>query len=256
MPSDVRCSTNAGCETPAYVPRSSGSMSGWRIVAPLDVRLVDERVAPRGVQRLVALPVEERVHDHAAGNERSAVVVVLGLRIVEPVAEHGLVPVHAAVDGLGRTGRAAACSGCTVTRGGVVRTMDSEPVALPGRHVGEVAVPHDAGRFGQLDACLGAVIVEEAQLDRVRDLGEQREVGADAVEGAAERRGVAGPDPRHRSWLPGGALVRRTGGPHPNRRGGGRRRGGPLRFAFPFFPAPGRNPPTGGCAAGVSGGRA
>ena len=52
----------------------------------------------------------------------------------------------------------------------------------------------NAVHLGQGDPGLGAVRVEQAQLDTLGDLAEQREVGAGAVVGGAERIGLAAPD--------------------------------------------------------------
>ena len=83
---------------------------------PLDVHLVDDGVVPRGAQRPVAVPVEERVDDDAAGDEGRRVVVVALVGVGPAVAEHGLVPVDLALDGLGvgveqELGRVAAVPG-------------------------------------------------------------------------------------------------------------------------------------------------
>ena len=43
-------------------------------------------------------------------------------------------------------------------------------------------------------AAFGAVVVEQAELDAFGDLGEHREVGAEAVVGSTEGVGLARPD--------------------------------------------------------------
>ena len=64
----------------------------------------------------------------------------------------------------------------------IVRTVDAVAVELAGPHVGQVAVPDLIGALAQLD--LRATrprrpcVVEEAQLDAGRVLGEDREVDA------------------------------------------------------------------------------
>ena len=72
--------------------------------------------------------------------------------------------------------------------------MHPEAVALPDAHPGQVGVPAEGVDLGQRHALLGAVVVEQAQLDAVGDLGEQREVGAGAVVGGPERVGATRPD--------------------------------------------------------------
>ena len=51
-----------------------------------------------GAEELVAFPLEERIDDNAARDERPTVGVVGCLRIIESVTENGLVPAHAALD--------------------------------------------------------------------------------------------------------------------------------------------------------------
>ena len=53
--------------------------------------------------------------------------------------------------------------------------------------LGHEAVPDEAVDLGQRDPGLGAVGVEQAQLDPLGDLAEHREVGARAVVGRAQR---------------------------------------------------------------------
>src|SRR5207248_2859754 len=76
--------------------------------------------------------------------------------------------------------------------GGRVRSVDAEPVPLPGPDSGRVAVPDEAGALGKVVVALPAGIVEEAQLDPGRGLGEEREVRAVTVVSGAEGGGAAG----------------------------------------------------------------
>ena len=69
----------------------------------------------------------------------------------------------------------------------VVRAVHAVAVALAGLDAGQVAVPDEAVDLGQLDAGLGALVVDEAQLDPLGDLGEEGEVDAGAVVRGAER---------------------------------------------------------------------
>ena len=69
-PRPTRCSTAAGCASPAYVPRSSSGTPGCAAVKPLHVQLVDDRVGPRHLRRPVALPVVRRVDDDRVRHER------------------------------------------------------------------------------------------------------------------------------------------------------------------------------------------
>ena len=107
---------------------------------------------------------------------------------------------------------------------GRVRPVDAVAVALARADERQVAVPVERRALVQLDALLGAVLVEQAQLDARGVLGEDREVRAAAVPVRAERERVAGPD-----------LAALTG-PPPRRAGAARRRGRRRR------PAPARRP--------------
>ena len=64
--------------------------------------------------------------------------------------------------------------------------------------------------LGQLEAGLGAVGVEQAQLDLVRHLGEEGEVGAGAVVRRAEGVRRAGPDALGRAHAPASVCAAET----------------------------------------------
>ncbi len=160
----------------------------------LDVRLVDQRLVVRRVRAPVALPVEERGDHDAQHHALPGVVVVARVGVSELVAEHRLVPGDVADRGLGvgveqELGRVAA-----QPLRGVVGAVDAVAVALAGLQVGQVAVPHERVDLEHRDPGLLARVVEEAQLDLLGDLAEDREVGADPVERRAQRVGATGPD--------------------------------------------------------------
>ncbi len=173
---------------------------------PAHVQLVDDRVRPGRLRPDVVRPVVVIVDHDPLGDERRRVAVVAhGVRdvLLRPVPH---VPVHlrgqdeVAVDGprvrvqqqLRRIEPGA--------RPGVPAAVHPEPVALPGPHAGQEAVPDLVRELGQCAPGLGAVGVEEAHLHRLRALRPQREVGA--------RRPVrAGPKPR----------PQRVRGPRPHR---------------------------------------
>ena len=116
---------------------------------PLHVDLVDDRVLPRRAQLAIAVPVEERVDDDAAGHERGRVGVVALVGGRPAVAVDGFVPGDLALDGLGvrveeELGRVAAQPGARVPG-----AVDPVAVALAGLDVGELAVPDVAGPLGQ-----------------------------------------------------------------------------------------------------------
>ena len=72
--------------------------------------------------------------------------------------------------------------------------MYAVAIALAGRQPGDVAMPDEAGRLRQAQARLRVVLVEEAQLDGLGDLGEQAEIDAGAVERGAQGIWLTRPD--------------------------------------------------------------
>ncbi len=151
----------------------------------LDVQLVDHRVGPRDVGRPVALPVVRRVDDHRVRHERGRVVRVrLGVVLAEGRAEHG---------GVGPQ-RTEQCAGVgvgeqlggveAVAVPGVPRPVHPVAVALPGPDALDPPVPDVVGPVEPHPA-LGAVVVEQAQVDRLA-AAEDRERRAAVVEVRAE----------------------------------------------------------------------
>ncbi len=157
------------------------------------VRLVDHGLVVRDPQRAVVGPVEERVDDHRALGVGRRVVVVERAVVAEPVGVQRLVPVDLPVDGLGVRVEQQLGGVAPVAAGGVVRAVDAEAVALPGHDPGQVAVPDQGLALGQVVTGLLAVVVEQAQLDALGHLREDREVRATTVVGRAERVGRSGP---------------------------------------------------------------
>src|SRR5690606_37391459 len=121
-------------------------------------------------------------------------LVVAAVGVAEVVGEAGRVPVHPAVDGLGVGVEQQLVGVAAVPVGRVPGTVDPEAVALADAHPGQVGVPAEAVDLGEGDARLVALVVEQAQLDGLGDLGAQGEVGADVVVGRPERVRATGPD--------------------------------------------------------------
>ena len=187
----VRCEARIGAaQVLAHV--------GVQLREALHVQLVDGGLVPGSLESPVALPVERRV-DHDAARHRGRVIRVVG---------HGLgsgltgavrqrvrrLPAHAAVDRLrvgieqelGRVEEVPAL--------GRPRPVDTQAVALPGPDVRQVAVPVEGRPLRQLVALLAALGVEQAELDALRVLREEREVGALPVPRRAQRERPARPD--------------------------------------------------------------
>jgi hypothetical protein len=75
---------------------------------------------------------------------------------------------------------------------GRVGAVDAEAVALPGPDAGQVAVPLQDGALGERDALLVVVVVEQAQLDALAVLAEDREVRAVPSHVAPSGNGLPG----------------------------------------------------------------
>src|SRR4029450_4285699 len=134
--------------------------SGVRTAEALDVSLVHHRSMPRRLRLAVVAPVEERIDDDAPSDKRRAVQFVFGvLRVAEVVGEDSFAPLPESVNGL-RIGveehfrRIAPES--VLWR---PRTVHPESVTLAGTHVGQVAVPAERGRFGEVDRGFTILIV-------------------------------------------------------------------------------------------------
>ena len=160
----------------------------------LDVGLVDDALVVLVIGRTVEAPVEVGVDDNRRHRVPERVLVVEAVGVTEVVGEEGLAAVDLPVDRLGVGVEQELDGVAAVAGGGVVRTVHAVAVALAGLHVREVDVPDVGVDLGQLDARLGVVVLEQAQLDAIGGLREQREVRAGAVELGAERVGLAGVD--------------------------------------------------------------
>ncbi len=171
---------------------------GVRLGQALDVRLVDDRLVIRVPRRAVLLPVEERVDHHGLHRVRCRVVGVALLGVLEGVGEARWRPVDAAFErlGVGIDQQLARVAAVAVLR--LVGPVHPVAVALAGRDPGQVGVPDQRVALGHRDPGLAAVVVEQAQLHGLGDLGEERKVRASAVVRGSERVRAAWPD-FHRS---------------------------------------------------------
>ena len=167
---------------------------GVQLGQALDVGLVDDRLVVRDAEVVVAVPVEERVDDHAHHHVRRGVLVVDGVRLAQVVGEQRRVPVDLAVHGLGVRVQEQLVRVEPVAGVGVVRPVDAVAVLLPGLDLREVAVPDVAVHFVELEPRLRAVVIEEAQLHFFGAFAEQREVRAGAVKSGSQRISRSGPD--------------------------------------------------------------
>ena len=175
-------------DNPAHRPPRQGFVTGQHAV---EGRIVDDRdrgvgagvlglVVHAGGKAVVGAPVVVRGgDDHALGYEPRAVETV--------AVENGLVPAEFAGQRPGVRVDQQFVGIAAQSLGGMVNAVDAIAVLLPGLAAGQVAVPDGARVAGQVMAGDGAAaLVEQAQLDVLRDLGVDREVGAVLVRSGAE----------------------------------------------------------------------
>src|SRR5262249_23631943 len=74
------------------------------------------------------------------------------------------------------------------------RAGHAEPVTLAGTEAGDIPMPAEGRRLGKREARLRAILVEQTQVDALRDFGKDGEVDALPVVGGSERKGLAWPD--------------------------------------------------------------
>ena len=172
----------------------------------LDVQLVDDRVRPRRVGAAVIAPWKRLVDDHAARHRRRGIDAADAQVVAaEAIPEQRAAVAEAAGDGT--SVRIEQQLGGVVTQPlmGRVAPVNSESIALTGPDVGDVSVPDEVGPLDErMGGELGPSLVEEHEVDRLRALREDREVGARSVPGCAER-GVG-------TWPCGAAAGRASGG--------------------------------------------
>ena len=166
-------------------------MSGVGDREPPDVRLVDDASRCTGVRGGRSPPQSKNgltTTDFGMCGAESASLRWFG--VVEPVREDRLRPSCTSPSTALPYGSSS--SFCGLQRRPVARVVgpgDAVAVALAGADVRQVAVPDEGVDLAQRGTRVSVrrVVVEQAQLDRLGDLAEQREVGAGAVVGGAER---------------------------------------------------------------------
>ena len=171
----------------------------------LDVGLVDDGVVPGRARRRVALPVEARVDDDAL-RDRGGVVLVVDARGRRRRRRRARREAVAASQSIGPS--IAFAYGSIRSLLGLnrwpcrraVAAVDAVAVPLARADAREVACQLNAVRCVSAEPRLVVVVVEQAELDVVGVLGEEREVRALAVPGR-RRAGRAGPARRSRVQL-------------------------------------------------------
>jgi hypothetical protein len=159
----------------------------------LDVHLVDHRLVPRRARSPIIAPGEGGVDDDRlrhAGRTVARIGGQVGVGMADLVAEESVAPLDGAVE-RSRVGIEQELGGVeAVAGGGLPGALHAIAVADARPRLRQVDVPDVLGLLGHGDARLAAV-VEQAELDGLRVLGEESEVHARAVPGRAERIGPA-----------------------------------------------------------------
>ena len=170
---------------------------------PADVRLVDHGLVVRDARWLVPDPVEVRAyHDRARHAPRR-------VDLTRPIpGEHPVVAEQSVISGgvpLDRLGVRVEQQLARVTQMAlyrIPRAMHPVPVPLARADAGQVPVPDEPVDLVQVDPRLGAVVVEQAELDPVGYLGEEGEVGPGSVIRGPQRIAVTRPYGSRHQLLP------------------------------------------------------
>ena len=171
----------------------------------LHMKLVDLGLVQRSARPSVVTPIEAVVDDDRAGHIGRAVVRIRFVLVpcavgIEAVGEDGGVPRDRAFDRARvrieqELGRIAAIAARRLPR-----SMNAIAVALPGHDAGHVAVPAEGAGLRKIQSPLVPGLVEQAQLHTRRDLREDGEVDAAAIERGAQRVPACPARSRSRRW--------------------------------------------------------
>ena len=165
---------------------------GVQLGRALHVDLVDDRVGDRDLGRAVVAPVEVGVDDHRPGDRGGAVEPARGVGVARRIGQQGVVVDDLAADRPGVGVEQQLVGVVEEALGPVERAVSPEAVVLTRLDEGQVAVPHVAVHLGELEARLGAVVVEQAELDGVGLAAVDGHVGAHAVVVDPEGVGTTG----------------------------------------------------------------
>src|SRR4029079_1785453 len=163
------------------------------------VRLVDDRVVPRRARIAIVAPRERRIDDLAFRHAARVVASILrqvGALAADAITEMRIAPRERADDRLRVRIEQQLLRIEAMALLRLIRTVHAIAVELAGPRFGQVAMPDLIGLLAQRDALQLAppAIIEQAQLDAIRKLREQREVDPLAVPRRTLRKGFTGPD--------------------------------------------------------------
>ena len=167
------------CVRPALVLGDGGMQSG----DSLDVRLVDDGVAPCGTRGLIVAPIEVVVDHDAARYVRCGVQSASCQVVIAHVTEDGRPECEAAFDGLRVRIYEQLVRVPSMAVGGIPRSVHTEAVARAGGHMGHVVMEDVEDLLLEWNAGLVPVLVEDAQVDRGGSLRPDRDVGATVLVG-------------------------------------------------------------------------
>jgi hypothetical protein len=154
---------------------------------------------PRDGGRPVVSPIERGIHHDAFRHVSSVVAAVerqVRCLVTQPITEMRVAPAQCAADLL-RVGVEQQLIGVeSVSRLGRVGAMHPVAVELAGLQVRKIGVPNQIGALGKRDDIdlLAARGIEQAQIDLLGMLGEERKVDTFAVPHGTQRVGLSWPD--------------------------------------------------------------
>src|SRR5690349_22167235 len=171
----------------------------WNFVPKLaeafDVNFVDDRFVELPARRSVVAPVEAVINDHGLRDIGCAIALV-ALQVVatKRIRKHRVVPRDVAADRLRVRIDQQLCRIAPQPLYRVPSPVDAETVALTWSDTRKIPVPAERGTFRQTNTPLLTGAIEQAEIDRLCDLGKDREVGSTSVPRCAERKRFAWPN--------------------------------------------------------------
>ena len=168
-----------------------------------DVRLVDNGLVVGSARRPVQVPVEERARHDRTRHVRRGVGLTTSIPRERPiVAVQSVISDNCTLNGLGVRIKEQLGRVTQIALDWIPRAIDAVPVPLARADPWQVPVPDESVHLVQVDPGLGAVVVEQAELDPLRYLREQPEVGPGPVIRGTQRIAVTRPYGSRRQLLP------------------------------------------------------
>ena len=189
MPSERRCASTGSEAMPGVGAAQLLGHVRVQLGHAAHVRLVDEGLVRQMSRALLAAPIERGIDHRRERRERRAVPLIerqVAVGVAQLVGEQLVRPLQGPADRL-RVGIEQKLRGIEAQPGvRIVRSVHAIAVELAGLDVGQIQVPDPVRSLA--DPHAGLVLarrIEQAQLDRFRAFGEQREIDAAPVKGRA-----------------------------------------------------------------------